>query len=139
MKNVMVSLIVLTALPVAALAGSYNYLSAGSVKEKIEAGERMILVDIQVEEEYAARHLPGAVATHAYPVKSDVDRQKLAAVLPMIRASAEPVVIVCPRGGGGAKRTYDYLKGQGVAEARLNILEKGQKGWPYAKMTESGV
>ncbi|NIP26153.1 MAG: rhodanese-like domain-containing protein, partial [Phycisphaerae bacterium] len=41
------------------------------------------------------------------------------------------VVIVCPRGGGGAKRTYDYFKAKGVAEARLTILAGGQKDWPY--------
>jgi len=43
-------------------------------------------------------------------------------------------VIVCPAGGGGARNTYDFLKSQGVPESRMRILEKGQKGWPYAEM-----
>ena len=41
------------------------------------------------------------------------------------------MVIVCPRGAGGAERTYDYLKSQGVAEKRMMILEGGQQDWPY--------
>lgn len=139
MKKVVVVLIVLLAIPAASLAGGYSYMSADAVKEKIDAGERLVLIDIQVEEEYAAHHLPGALATYAYPVKSEGDREKLAAVLSMIRAGSDPVVIVCPRGGGGARRTYDFLREEGIAEARLNILEKGQQGWPHEKMTESGV
>jgi thiosulfate/3-mercaptopyruvate sulfurtransferase len=46
------------------------------------------------------------------------------------------VVIVCPRGGGGAKRAYDHLAGQGVTGGRLFILEQGQQGWPYPELLE---
>ena len=66
-----------------------------------------------------------------FPVKSDQDKQKLQAFVGQVKASEEAVTIVCPRGGGGAKRAYDYLKEQGVSEARLLILEGGQAKWPY--------
>ena len=46
-------------------------------------------------------------------------------------------MIVCPRGAGGAKRTYDHLLQQGIAAERLLILEKGQEGWACAPLTES--
>ncbi len=89
------------------------------------------MLDIQVEEEFSQHHIDNAVATYAYPVKSDTDKQKLQAVVGQLQASKEPVTIICPRGGGGAKRTYDYLKEQGISESRLLILEGGQAEWPY--------
>jgi hypothetical protein len=43
----------------------------------------------------------------------------------------EAVVVVCPRGKGGAKRAYDYLGKQGVPEAKLYILTGGMAKWPH--------
>jgi hypothetical protein len=58
-------------------------------------------------------------------------------VLPKIESSADDVVIVCPKGGGGAKKTYDFYKSKGVDEKRLLILEKGMGGWPYKTESKS--
>ena len=102
------------------------------MKTKLATNTPMLLVDIQVKPEFKQHHLPGAIATYAYPVKSDSDRAKLEATLPELKDSNNPVIVICPRGGGGAKRAYTYLKEQGVDEKRLFILEKGQQGWPYA-------
>jgi thiosulfate/3-mercaptopyruvate sulfurtransferase len=51
-------------------------------------------------------------------------------------SNPDPVVIICPRGAGGAKRAYDHLARQGVADERLFILEQGQQGWPYPELLE---
>lgn len=112
-------------------AWSYQYLPAATAKDYLLEKRPMQLVDIQVEQEFNQHHLPGALATYAYPVKSADDLAKLDAVLPQLQSSAATVVIVCPRGGGGAKRAYDHLQKQGIAAKRLFILEKGQQGWPY--------
>ncbi len=114
-----------------AWSGSYQYLSAKQVKQALETKAPISLVDIQIAEEFAQHHLEGALASYAYPVKSAADLQKLEPLLPKLLTGTEPVVIVCPRGKGGAKRTYDYLLAQGVQAERLFILEKGQQGWPY--------
>lgn len=114
-----------------AMAKSYRYISPAQAKDNLEQQVAMQLVDIQVAQEFSQHHLPGALPTYAYPVKSDSDRAKLAAVLPQLKSSTAPVVVICPRGGGGAKRAYDYLQSQGIAAERLLILEKGQQGWPY--------
>lgn len=114
-----------------AQASSYNYVSAAELQARLAGPEKPLLLDIQVEEEYRQHHIAGAVATYAYPVKTEADRGRLDAFVRQAGQSGVPVVIVCPRGGGGARRAYDYLAGKGISENRLQILEGGQAGWPY--------
>lgn len=115
---------------------AYNYITAAELQSRIKAGTSMTLLDIQVEEEFDRHHIKGALPTYAYPVKTEEDKARLSAVLEKSRANTNPVVIVCPRGAGGATRTYDYLLAKGVEAGRLLILEKGQEGWQFPELTE---
>lgn len=126
--------VALSTQPVWALFNDYNYISADEVKEQLNSSAAMTLVDIQVKEEFDRHHIKGAVATYAYPVKSAADISKLAASVPALMNSKDKVVIVCPRGGGGAKRAYDYLLDQGIEGERLAILAKGQDGWSHPEL-----
>lgn len=94
----------------------------------------MTLIDIQVDKEFNQHHIRGAVATYAYPVKSEEDRAKLAAAIEELKNNETLAVIVCPRGGGGAKRAYDHLLESGIPKSRLAILTKGQAAWPYPEL-----
>ena len=129
------TLLALVALAPAAIAAQYNYISPDELKERIHANEDLLIIDIQVEEEFKQHHIPGSLATHAYPVKSSSERDRLNPVLELQRNDSRPVVIVCPRGAGGAKRTYDYLAANGISEDRLWILEKGMSGWKFENLT----
>lgn len=131
MKSAIALILGILMFSTSALAGDYQYISAAELQKRIEANEQGLLLDIQVEDEFSKHHIQKAIATYAYPVKSDEDKQKLQTFVGQVKSSQEPVTIICPRGGGGAKRAYDYLKEQGVAEARLLILEGGQAKWPY--------
>ena len=139
-RRLFLLLLCCTLLPLAALAADtpapYNYISAAALEARLTAKEPIHLVDIQVEEEFAKHHITGATATHAYPVKTEEEKAKLQAVLTKLQADKVPVVIICPRGAGGATRTYDYLLSQGIAAERLLILEKGQEGWTCPTLTE---
>ena len=115
---------------------NYNYISAADLEARLNDHQPTNIVDIQVEEEFASHHIKGAMPTYAYPVKSEADKVKLEAIMEKIRGNADPIVVVCPRGAGGAQRTYDYLLDQGIAADRLLILEKGQGGWTCAPLTE---
>ena len=117
--------------------GKYNYISAADLETRLTANLPTNIVDIQVEEEFRQHHIKGATPTYAYPVKSDADRTKLEMTIEQIKGNNDPVVVVCPRGAGGAKRTYDYLLEKGISAERLLILEKGQEGWACAPLTES--
>lgn len=123
---------------VAAMAAGYRYVKQDTFKGWLESGRPMVIVDIQTAEDFAEEHFKGAIETNAYPVKSDDEKRRLDVSLEKIGASTEDVVIVCPRGGGGAKNTYDYLKSKGVEEKRLYILEKGSIGWPWPELCVSG-
>ncbi|MDF1525405.1 MAG: rhodanese-like domain-containing protein [bacterium] len=112
----------------------FNYITPEKTKSRIQSGEAVTLLDIQIEDEYARHHIRGSLATYAYPVKSDAQKAKLDRVIPNLSANTDPIVIICPRGGGGAKRTFEYLASRGIESKRMFILEKGQSGWPYPQL-----
>lgn len=113
----------------------YNYYTAEQTKKAIENGDEIILLDIQVKEEWDAHHIKGAIPTHAYPVKNDEEKAKLDAVLPQLEGE-QPIIVICPGGAGGATRTIDYLQTKGISADRLFILENGQSKWPYDELLE---
>lgn len=119
---------------VAALFESFNYLEPDQFKEILDSQQAVIIVDIQVKEEFNAHHFPGSIETNAYPVKTIEQQIMIAPALEAYKNTGHQVVVVCPRGGGGAKRCYSYLKSQGVPEEKLTILEGGVAKWPYREM-----
>ena len=115
-----------------------NYIKPLELKQAFEDKKSMIVVDIQPAKDFAQQHLPGSIETNAFPAKSVDEKRLLDKVLSTIKASADPVIIICPSGKGGAKNSYEYLLSQGVAENRLQILEDGILGWPYKDMLKQG-
>lgn len=107
----------------------YNYMEPKEVAEAIRSNAKVALVDIQEADDFEEEHLKGAIKTLAYPVKTDEDHKKLLTALASIQAD-DKVVVVCPRGGGGAERAYDLLAQNGIEKSRLYILTDGQYGWP---------
>jgi rhodanese-related sulfurtransferase len=135
MKHILLLLMMLLGCAATVIASSYNYVEADQFRQWLEKGKEMAIVDIQVPAEFQQHHFKASLETNAYPVKSAEDRQKLDKILPLLSASQNDVVVVCPRGGGGAKNAYDYLKAKGIAEKRIFILEDGMQGWPYKDLT----
>lgn len=136
-RKLIIQIMALALVVSSAMAADYNFVKTEEFKSWLESGKEVVIVDIQVPEEFASLHFEGSLETNAYPVKSDEERARLDQTLEKISATTAEVVIVCPRGGGGAKKTYDYLKRRGVAAARLFILEKGMQGWPHPEMCVS--
>ncbi|SNB46055.1 rhodanese-like domain-containing protein [Geobacter sp. DSM 9736] len=126
-------LTVLAAIP--AGAWGYQYVTQDQFREWLLTGRPTIIVDIQEPADFEKHHFRGSIRTEAFPVKSESERRKLDGAVKVAASSGKEVVIVCPRGGGGAKKTYDYLKEKGIDEKRLFILEKGMQGWPYPEIS----
>ncbi|MFK5954277.1 MAG: rhodanese-like domain-containing protein [Desulfobacterium sp.] len=122
----------------AALASDYNFISPEKTKIWIETQAPVTIVDIQVKEEFESHHLPGSIATYAFPVKSDTEKARIDDAVAVSMAKGAPVIVVCPRGKSGAKRCYDYMKSQNVPEDKLLILKGGIADWPYKDLLKSG-
>jgi rhodanese-related sulfurtransferase len=115
-----------------ATAKEYNYITAEDLNARLEADSSMILIDICTADQFAKGHIKGAIETNAYPVKTDEEKARLAEHLPTVKASADDIIVICPRGGGGAKNTVDFYRAKGIEADRLLILEKGMDKWPFA-------
>ena len=136
MKKI-VAVIWITVLGMAQLANasSYQYVSAEELKGWLEAEDSVLLMDIQVKEEFAAHHIKGSLETNSYPVKSGADRKRIDPAIKLNQSNDyRAVVVVCPRGKGGAKRAYDYLNKAGVSDNKLYILTGGMDRWPYREL-----
>ena len=138
MKHLLVTVVLLLSCSTVSVAGGYNYVEPAQFRQWLESGKDMAIVDIQVPAEFQKHHFKGAIETNAYPVKSSDDRHKLDSVLPTVSTAKNDVVVICPRGGGGAKNTYDYLKEMGIDESRIYILKEGMQGWPYKELAVGG-
>lgn len=115
----------------------YQYYTADQLKTAIENKDAIYLLDIQVEDDYAAHHIVGTIPTYAYPADTAELTAKIDVALDEITKTNDPIIVVCPGGGGGAKKTIDYLTSEkNIDASRLFILENGQKGWPYDELLE---
>lgn len=135
-KILLIGLLLLTTASMA-VAGKYNYVGKDEFKSWLMDGKSMVIVDIQEKDAFAKHHFPNSIETNAFPVKTDTQRRSIDPAVEKAKASMDDVIVVCPRGGGGAKRCYDYLKEQGVSDNKLYILKGGVDKWPYRDMLVS--
>lgn len=133
-KIFLYALLFISFLSTGAVFEHFNYVETAQFKEWISTEKPIIIVDIQVKDEFTAHHFPNSLETNAFPVKTEAQQKMLDQALSAYKQSGHDVVVVCPRGGGGAKRTYSYLKSQGVPEEKLTILKGGVAKWPYPDM-----
>ncbi len=135
MRNVLIALSLLL-FAVTAQASDYRYVAPPDMKSWLENNKEMVIVDIQPAKDFNRQHFGGAIGTSAFPVETPEEQKRLDPAVAAAKGNAKDVVVVCPRGKGGAKRTYDYLKANGVAEERLYILTDGMDKWPYQELVK---
>ena len=138
MKKLIITLTLLASFfSTAAIFEKFNFIEASELYSWIKANKPLTIVDIQIAKEFNHHHIPGSIETNAYPVKSQQDRDKLLPALSHYKENQSQVVIVCPRGKGGAKRTYTFLKENGIPDEKLFILAGGMAQWPYKELTQN--
>jgi rhodanese-related sulfurtransferase len=134
-RNLLIALALLLS-AATAQAGDYRYVAPQEMKTWLESGRELLIVDIQPAKDFSRQHFSGAIETNAFPVENAEEQKRLDPAVSAAGGNARDVVVVCPRGKGGAKRTYDYLKARGVAEERLYILTDGMDKWPYQELVQ---
>jgi rhodanese-related sulfurtransferase len=120
-------------------AVAQNYVGPDVLKQWLESGRSVILVDLQPADRFEQRHIKGSIMTNAYDVQTDEQKKSLDFTLPGIMSSEHSVVIIHAPGKMGrigAGNTYDYFVSKGVAERRLFILDGGIDNWSYEHLTE---
>lgn len=114
----------------------YNYITAEETATLIKnKPESIVIVDIQEKKGFAKEHLRGAISTYAYPVKKQDELDRLAKLIPNIKAD-QKVIVICPRGAGGAERASDFLRENGIKKENLFTLKNGQDGWPRDEISD---
>lgn len=131
------AVLIIGLLNMAALLESFNYVKADDFKQWLDSGKAMVLVDIQVKDEFSLLHFKDSIETNAFPVETEEQRKMIDSAVAAAKKAGTDVVVICPRGGGGAKRCYSYLKAQGISEEKLFILEGGIAKWPHKEMLVS--
>jgi rhodanese-related sulfurtransferase len=88
------------------------------VKKKLDAGEKLILVDVREESEWARGHIPGAVYLGKGVIERDIEQR--------VPDPAAPLVLYC---GGGFRSALaaDNLQKMGYTNAVS--MDGGWKGW----------
>src|SRR4051812_2915436 len=99
-------------------------VTVDDVKAKLDRGEKLLLVDVREESEYARDHLPGAVHLGKGVLERDVEQK--------IPDTGAPLVLYC---GGGFRSALaaDSLQRMGytnVVSMDGGIRDWRQKGYP---------
>jgi rhodanese-related sulfurtransferase len=91
-------------------------------KKKMDAGEKMIIVDVREDNEWARGHIPGAVHLGKGVIERDIEKA--------IPDKETPLVLYC---GGGFRSALaaDNLRKMGYRN--VTSMDGGWRGW-----TESG-
>ena len=96
-----------------------RFVSAKSVAEAMERGERMVLLDARPMSDWQRSHLPGALPM---PFYDGIDE-----LVPHLPRDGTPIVAYCACPHAASGRVVDALKAEGFSSAR--ILDEGVLVW----------
>jgi rhodanese-related sulfurtransferase len=96
--------------------------SVDEVKQRLDAGEKFVLVDVREESEYAAGHLPGAVHLSKGVIERDVEAK--------VPDPATPLVLYC---GGGFRSALAADNLQKMGYTNVLSMDGGWRGWTEKK------
>ncbi len=91
------------------------------VKKRLDAGEKLILVDVREESEWARGHLPGAIHLGKGIIERDIEQK--------VPDHAAPLVLYC---GGGFRSALAADNLQKMGYTHVISMDGGWRGWTEA-------
>ena len=89
-----------------------------SVKKRMDAGEKFLLVDVREDNEWANGHLPGAVHMGRGVIERDIETQ--------VPDSGQKMILYC---GGGFRSALVAENLQKMGYTDVESMDGGWKGW----------
>lgn len=97
------------------------------VKKRIDAGEKMILVDVREDSEWARGHLPGAVHLGRGIIERDIEQS--------VPDTGAKLVLYC---GGGFRSALVADNLQKMGYTNVESMDGGWRGWTEAGLPTVG-
>ena len=92
--------------------------TAGDVKAKLDRGEKLVLVDVREESEFAKDHLPSAIHLGKGVIERDIETR-----IPDVNA---PIILYC---GGGFRSAMAADNLQKMGYTNVLSMDGGVRGW----------
>ena len=92
--------------------------SVADVKRRLDAGEKLVLVDVREESEWARGHLPGAIHLGKGVIERDIEQR--------LPDPGSKVVLYC---GGGFRSALAADNLQKMGYTNVESMDGGWKGW----------
>jgi rhodanese-related sulfurtransferase len=97
--------------------------TVADVKQRLDAGEKFVLVDVREESEWAAGHAAGAVHLSKGTIERDVETK--------VPDKTTPLVLYC---GGGYRSALAADNLQKMGYTNVISMDGGWRGWTAAGM-----
>jgi rhodanese-related sulfurtransferase len=97
--------------------------NVADVKRRIDAGEKLLLVDVREDNEWANGHIPGAIHLGKGVIERDVEQA--------VPDTNTKVVLYC---GGGFRSALAAENLQKMGYSNVESMDGGWKGWLEAKL-----
>jgi len=100
-----------------------NETNVAGVKQRLESGEKFLLVDVREDNEWANGHLPGAVHMGRGIIERDIEAR--------VPETSTKMILYC---GGGFRSTLVADNLQKMGYMNVESMDGGWRGW-----TEAGL
>ena len=92
--------------------------NVADVKQRLDAGEKLVLIDVREESEWARGHLPGAIHLGKGIIERDIEQR--------LPDAGTKVVLYC---GGGFRSALAADSLQKMGYTNVESMDGGWKGW----------
>ena len=92
--------------------------NVADVKQRLDAGEKLVLIDVREESEWARGHLPGAIHLGKGVIERDIEQR--------LPEAGTKVVLYC---GGGFRSALAADNLQKMGYTNVESMDGGWKGW----------